>query len=90
MEVRDAKGSCKSEPVRSFIALTVDDFPKEKRPPCPACGATHIVSQGPDWTCQECGRRWKKVRRQCENCPYKTATIPVTIAPKGSSYEFEI
>ena len=51
-------------------------FP-DKRPPCPRCGGTHIISRGTEWQCFDCNRRWVKKPRldfrhirkfQCPNC----------------------
>ncbi len=70
MEIRDNERRGQQEPVRSFIALTVDDLPKQQRPPCSECG-TIPQSRGGEWSCPNCGHRWVKIRRQCKDCPYK-------------------
>jgi len=70
MEIRDDERRNQQEPVRSFIALTPDDFPKEQRPLCAECG-TRPQSRGSEWCCSNCGHRWVKIRRQCKDCPYR-------------------
>lgn len=36
-------------------------FPeKEKRPKCPRCGSSHVISRGIEWCCADCHRRWVK------------------------------
>jgi tRNA(Ile2) C34 agmatinyltransferase TiaS len=72
MEIRDNERRSQQEPVRSFIALTVDDFPKEVKPVCSECGG-RTRSHGETWQCLECGKRWVKIRRQCKDCPYKVS-----------------
>lgn len=32
------------------------------RPPCEDCGSTHIISNGKQWMCRDCGRHFLKVR----------------------------
>jgi tRNA(Ile2) C34 agmatinyltransferase TiaS len=70
MEFCDNEGSSQQERVRSFIALTIDDFPKVERPRCSECG-TIPMSRGSEWCCSNCGHRWVKVRRKCKDCPYR-------------------
>ena len=36
----------------------------EFRPPCPECESTKIVSVGVNWLCKDCGRQYRKNRRQ--------------------------
>ncbi len=37
---------------------------KTVRPPCPECESTKIVSVGVNWLCKDCGRQYRKNRRQ--------------------------
>jgi len=41
-------------------------FP-DKRPRCPRCGSTHVISRGIEWGCAECGRRWIKKKNFGKN-----------------------
>jgi tRNA(Ile2) C34 agmatinyltransferase TiaS len=42
--------------------------PPGSRPPCPRCGSVDIISQGRNWYCKRCCRRFIKIK-------YKTAMI---------------
>lgn len=64
MEIRDAKRTSQPEQVRSFIALTKDDFPIQARPDCPECNGGHVLSRGTEWQCADCGKRWSKFNRR--------------------------
>jgi tRNA(Ile2) C34 agmatinyltransferase TiaS len=64
--------NCSSESESGKIVIaTIDDFPKDKTPPCIECGSTLTKSKGEEWKCTECGRRWRKIMRQCKDCPYR-------------------
>ena len=56
------------EPMAGLVIADKKDF---KRPNCPDCGSSYVRSHGESWNCRDCGRRWQKVRRQCDKCPYK-------------------
>jgi ribosomal protein S27AE len=45
-----------------FNPVMVDYIP-ERRPACPRCESTYILSHGNYWSCQDCGRRWLKKER---------------------------
>jgi tRNA(Ile2) C34 agmatinyltransferase TiaS len=64
---RDHKGDS-----GKVIIATIEDFPKSERPVCPECGSSNPVSRGAEWSCNECGRRWGKIKRKCKECPYCT------------------
>lgn len=37
---------------------------KQSRPPCPECKGTHVMSQGSNWKCRDCGRSFVKNPRR--------------------------
>ena len=49
-----------SEP--SFVAV------EPKGPSCHNCGSAHLVSQGINWLCADCGKYQKKNAKYCPHC----------------------
>jgi transposase-like protein len=64
--------------------------PNSQNPPCPRCGATHVVKNGskggrPRWVCQNCGRSLPWARR-CIACvdPCEVARTLLVVMRRGS------
>jgi transposase-like protein len=62
--------------------------PNSQNPPCPRCGATHVVKNGskggrPRWVCQNCGRSLPWARR-CIACVAEVARTLLVVMRRGS------
>jgi transposase-like protein len=63
----------------------MNQFPE---PPCPRCGATHVVKNGskggrPRWVCQNCGRSLPWARR-CIACVAEVTRTLLVVMRRGS------
>jgi tRNA(Ile2) C34 agmatinyltransferase TiaS len=51
------------KPENSVYHPIMLDLQLERRPSCPRCESTYVISHGNYWSCEDCGRRWLKMDR---------------------------